>query len=148
MTQDSNDYNTHTHVVLARGTMVQHYSIVRKIGAGGMGEVNLAEETKLDRRVALKFLPVQHLGNQELQVRFVSEAKAAAKLNHSNIVMVFEVSKFQDRPFIAMEHVEGESLHHFAHDEPLPVDRIVELGIQICEGLSEAHGAKVVHRDI
>ena len=145
--QNSND-NTRTHIVLTEGTMVQHYRIARKIGAGGMGEVYLAEDTKLKREVALKFMPSHLVTNPDVHTRFLREAQAVAKLNHPHIVTIHDVSEYQGRPYFVMEHIEGESLHHFAHDKPLPLEMIIEYAIQICQGLGEAHRAGIVHRDI
>ncbi|MEE8404515.1 MAG: serine/threonine-protein kinase, partial [candidate division Zixibacteria bacterium] len=147
MSEEQND-NTKTHVVLTKGTMVAHYRITEKIGAGGMGEVFLAKDTKLGRQVALKFLPVNLAAENEHRARFKREAQAAAKLNHPNIVTIHEVSEFNSRPYIVMEHVEGRSLHDFCHDEPLPTNKIIDTAIQICDGLSKAHKAGIVHRDI
>ena len=148
MTQDKFDDNTHTHVILAKGVMVAHYRVDEKIGAGGMGEVFLAEDTKLKRQVALKFLPVHLCADDDAKARFIREARAAAGLNHPNIIHVYEVGEFNGRPYFAMEYVTGHSLHRFAHDDPQPVERIIELAIQLCEALAEAHGKSVVHRDI
>jgi serine/threonine protein kinase/tetratricopeptide (TPR) repeat protein len=142
------DDNTRTHLVLSEGTMVSHYRIVEKIGAGGMGEVYLAEDTKLNRRVALKFLPVNLVAKEDVRTRFVREARTIAKLNHPNIVAVYDVSDVGGRPFYVMELVEGENLHHYAHEKPLPIDLIVEYTLQICQGLGEAHRAGIIHRDI
>jgi len=140
--------NTETHFVLTEGTTVHQYRIAGKIGAGGMGEVYLAQDTKLQRRVALKFLPANLVSNEEVRTRFVREAQTIARLNHPNIVSVYEVGDYHGRPFYAMELVEGQSLKHFAHDETLPVDTLVEYAIQICQGLAEAHRAGITHRDI
>ncbi|MCH8028149.1 MAG: protein kinase, partial [candidate division Zixibacteria bacterium] len=148
MNQKDNDDKTQNFVPLAADTEVGHYRIIKKIGAGGMGEVFLAQDTKLDREVALKFLPSHLVSDKDVRTRFTREAKAAAKLNHPNIVVVHEVSEFNGRPYFAMEHVKGESLHHFACDNPQPLDKVVDLVIQICEGLSEAHSKGIVHRDI
>ncbi len=145
---ENNDEHTRTHVILSEGTMVAHYQIIEKIGAGGMGEVFLAEDTKLKRQVALKFLPAHLITNEEVKSRFQREAQAVAKLNHPNIVTVHDVSEYNGRPYFVMEHVDGQPLHHFAHEEPLPVDQIIEYAIQICQGLGEAHRAGIVHRDI
>jgi serine/threonine protein kinase/Flp pilus assembly protein TadD len=145
--ENSND-NTRTHIVLTKGTMVSHYRIVEKIGAGGMGEVYLAEDTKLKRQVALKFLPDQLAKDSDFKARFVREAEATAKLNHPNIITIYEVAEYQGRPFFAMELVEGQSLRDLAKGKELNVDRIIELVMQICDGLSAAHDKKVVHRDI
>lgn len=142
------DDKTRTHVVLTRGTMVQHYRIVEKLGAGGMGEVYLAEDTKLKRQVALKFLSTQYVSDSDFKTRFMREAEATAKLNHPNIVTIYDVSEFQGRPFFAMELIEGQSLRELSKDKELDLDRIIELAIQICDGLGAAHDKKVVHRDI
>lgn len=142
------DDKTHTHIVLTKGTMVAHYRIVEKIGAGGMGEVYLAEDTKLKRRVALKFLPAHLSGDPDFKTRFVREAEATAKLNHPNTITIYEVSEYNGRPFLAMELVEGQSLRDLAKGKELSVDKIIELAIQICDGLGAAHDNKVVHRDI
>jgi serine/threonine protein kinase/tetratricopeptide (TPR) repeat protein len=128
--------------------MVSHYRIVEKIGAGGMGEVYLAEDTKLKRKVALKFLPSQFAADSDFKARFVREAEATAKLDHPNIVTIYEVSEFQGRPFFAMQLVEGQSLRDLANGKELGIDRIIELAIQICDGLEAAHDKEVVHRDI
>lgn len=145
---ESDDDRTQTHVILTKGTMVSHYRIVEKIGAGGMGEVYLAEDTKLKRKVALKFLSAQLVDDADFKARFVRETEATAKLDHPNIVTIYEVSEFQSRPFFAMQLVEGQSLSDLAKGQELAVDRIIELGIQICDGLSAAHEKKIVHRDI
>ncbi|MCH9024564.1 MAG: serine/threonine protein kinase [candidate division Zixibacteria bacterium] len=128
--------------------MVQHYRIIEKIGAGGMGEVYLAEDTSLHRKVALKFLPTRYSADADFKARFVREAEAMAKLNHPNIITIFEVSEFKSRPFFAMELVEGQSLRDLAKSKELSIDRIIELAIQVCEGLGAAHDKKIVHRDI
>ncbi|MDH4035003.1 MAG: serine/threonine protein kinase, partial [candidate division Zixibacteria bacterium] len=146
--EDSHDDRTRTHVILTAGTMVAHYRIVEKIGAGGMGEVYLAQDSKLSRKVALKFLPTQHSSDDDFKARFIREAEATAKLNHPNIVTIYEVSEFRGRPFFAMELVEGQSLRDLAKGKELGIDRVVELAIQVCDGLSAAHDKKVVHRDI
>jgi len=104
---ESNDDRTQSFVSLTEGTTVSQFRIVEKIGAGGMGEVYLAEDTKLNRKVALKFLPSHLCQDEDCRKRFTREAQAAAKLNHPNIIHVYEVSEHQGRPFFAMEHVEG-----------------------------------------
>jgi len=142
------DDKTQTHVVLTVGAMVSHYRIVEKIGAGGMGEVYLAEDTELDRKVALKFLPSHLCQDDDCRARFKREAQAVAKLNHPNIVTIFEVAEHNSQSFFAMELVEGQSLRDLAKGKELGIDRIIELAIQICDGLSAAHDKSVVHRDI
>jgi serine/threonine protein kinase/tetratricopeptide (TPR) repeat protein len=138
---------TRTHVVLTNGTMVSHYRIVEKIGAGGMGEVYLALDTKLNRKVALKFLPPHLCQDDDCRRRFTREAQAAAKLSHPNIIHVYEVSEYQGRPFFAMEHIEGRSLRD-VNAEELDIDRIIGIAIQLSDGLHSAHAAGVIHRDI
>jgi serine/threonine protein kinase/Tfp pilus assembly protein PilF len=157
---EADNDQTQTHIVLTKDTMVLHYRIVEKIGAGGMGEVYLAEDTKLKRRVALKFLPAQfatdddfkarfvRATDDDFKARFVREAEATAKLNHPNIITIHEVAEYHGRPFFAMELVEGRSLRELSKGKELGIDRIIELAIQICDGLSAAHEKKVVHRDI
>ncbi len=140
--------NTRSYIPISKGIMISHYKIIEKIGAGGMGEVYLALDTKLNRKVALKFLPPHLCQDEDCRKRFKREAQAAAKLDHPNIIHVYEVSEFKGRPYFAMQHVEGRSLRDFASEKELPVEQILELGIQICEGLNDAHEKGVTHRDI
>ncbi|MEE8577875.1 MAG: serine/threonine-protein kinase, partial [candidate division Zixibacteria bacterium] len=144
----SDNDNTQSFVALIKGTMVSHYRIVEKIGAGGMGEVYLAEDTKLKRQVALKFMPTHLAIDADFKARFVREAEAMAKLNHPNIITIHEVSEHQGRSFFAMELVEGQSLRDMSKNMDLSIDRIIELAIQICDGLGAAHEKKIIHRDI
>ncbi|UCC45558.1 MAG: serine/threonine protein kinase, partial [Candidatus Zixiibacteriota bacterium] len=142
------DDQTRSFVALAVGTEVSQYKILSKIGAGGMGEVWLAEDPQLDRKVALKFLP-PHLSQDEAsRARFTREARAAAKLDHPNIVPVYEVGEFQGRPYFAMAHIEGYSLRDVIKKGKLDTSEAVDLTMQICEGLHKAHESGVVHRDI
>jgi len=145
---EPDDDKTQSFVTLSEGTMVSHYRIADKIGAGGMGEVYLAEDTKLKRHVALKFLPAHSASNADMRSRFTREARAVAALSHPNIVTIYEVGEWGDRPFFAMEHVVGESLRTVIKQGKLSTDEAVRLTMQICEGLHEAHEAGVVHRDI
>ncbi|MCP4566464.1 MAG: protein kinase [FCB group bacterium] len=142
------DDKTQTHVVLTSGTEVAHYRIVEKIGAGGMGEVYLAEDTKLNRKVALKFLPQHLCQDKDCRTRFTREAQAAAKLDHPNIAGIYEVGEYQGRPYYAMQLIEGQSLGEVIVGKDLPIERILEIGIQICEGLHAAHDKGIIHRDI
>ncbi|PWB74350.1 hypothetical protein C3F09_04090 [candidate division GN15 bacterium] len=144
----SSDDRTQTYLPLVVGTMVSHYRIIEKIGAGGMGEVYLAEDTELNRKVALKFLPPHLCQDADCRARFKREAQAAAKLDHPNIVSVFEVGEFQGRPFFSMQHVEGQSLKEVIAGRTLLLERIINLGIQICDGLQAAHEKGITHRDI
>lgn len=142
------DDKTQAMTVLSKGTVINHYRIVEKIGAGGMGEVYLAEDTELNRQVALKFLAAHLCQDADCRARFKREAQAAAKLDHPNIVTVYEVGEHQGRPFFAMQHVEGQSLKEYAHQQELSIPQILETGIQIAEGLQAAHEKGVTHRDI
>jgi len=128
--------------------MVSHYRIIEKIGAGGMGEVYLAEDTKLNRKVALKFLPPHLCQDEGCRSRFKREAQAAAKLNHPNIVTIYEVGDYNGRPYFAMEHVEGRALKEVIKNGELSISEIVEIAIWICKGLGKAHQAGIIHRDI
>jgi len=145
---DRNDDKTQNYVALPVGTMVSHYRIVDKIGAGGMGEVYLAEDTKLDRRVALKFLPANLANNADMRSRFTREAQAAAKLDHPNIVTIHEVGEYSGRPFFAMQFIDGRALDVYCGDESLPIARIMQLVAQVAEGLGKAHSVGIIHRDI
>lgn len=113
-----------------------------------MGEVYLAEDTELKRKAALKFLPPQYTCEPDSKLRFKQEAQAAAILNHPNIITVYEVAEYQNRCFIAMEYIEGESLKELIRQKEIPVSKAIDIGIQICEGLQKAHQAGIVHRDI
>jgi serine/threonine protein kinase len=106
---EPDDDKTRTHFALTKGAMVSHYRIIEKIGAGGMGEVYLAEDTKLKRQVALKFLSPHLCQDEECRERFKREAQAVAKLSHPNVVTIYEVSEHHGRPFFAMEHCRADS---------------------------------------
>jgi serine/threonine-protein kinase len=142
----SDNDETRTYVSLANGTMVSHYKIIEKIGAGGMGEVYLAEDSKLNRQVALKFMPAHLASKADMRSRFVREAQAAAKLDHPNIVPVYEVGEYQGRPYFAMAHIEGRTLGDVIRQGKITTRQAIELAMQICEGLHEAHSAGIVHR--
>lgn len=144
----SNDDQIEPFAALTKDTSVSHYRIISKIGSGGMGDVYLAEDTKLKRRVALKFLPMQYINNDDLRERFSREARAVAALSHPNIVTIHDVGDFNNRPFFAMEYVSGESLRDVLKKGKLTTSDLIELTMQICEGLQKAHEAGVVHRDI
>ncbi|KAA3634888.1 MAG: hypothetical protein DWP97_05935 [Calditrichaeota bacterium] len=145
---NSNDDRTQSFVVLAAGEQVSHYKIIKKIGAGGMGEIYLADDTKLDRKVALKFMPNHLASDSDMRVRFTREAQATAKLDHPNIVPVYEVGEFKNRPFFVMAHIEGKPLRDVIKEGKLTVLESIELTKQISEGLQNAHEAGIVHRDI
>ncbi|MEE9554054.1 MAG: protein kinase [candidate division Zixibacteria bacterium] len=140
--------NTRSFVPITNGTMISHYEIIEKIGAGGMGEVYLAEDTELNRKVALKFLPPHLCQDEDCRSRFKREAQATAKLNHPNIVTIYEVGDHNDRPYFAMEHIEGRVLREVIKNDELSILETVEIAIGICEGLDKAHQAGIIHRDI
>lgn len=144
----NNNDETLTHVVLTPGTEIGHYEIIEKLGSGGMGDVYLAEDISLDRKVALKFLSSYLSRDEAFRERFVREAKAIAKISHANIVHIYEVSEYKDLPFYAMELVEGESLKEYIKGNKLELNKAIKLAIQIAEGLSEVHEAGIIHRDI
>jgi tetratricopeptide (TPR) repeat protein/predicted Ser/Thr protein kinase len=139
---------TRAYRVLASGTEVAQYRITEKLGAGGMGEVYLADDTRLNRKVALKFLLPQYTSDEEIKARFIREAQAAASLSHPAIITVHEVSEFEGRPFMAMEYVEGKSLREVIDEKPASFMTILDLAMQIGEGLGRAHEADIIHRDI
>jgi len=130
------------------GTTVSHYRILEKLGAGGMGEVYLAEDTKLDRKVALKFLPHHVTASEEERARFLQEAQAIATLNHANVCTIFGIEEHDGNQFIEMEYVDGRTLRATIDTSPLSVGQAIEYGIQIGEALQEAHGKGIVHRDV
>ena len=133
---------------LSADTTLSHYRIVSKIGAGGMGEVYLAEDTKLNRKVALKILPPEFSADKERMRRFVQEAQAAAALNHPHIAHVYEISEADSTHFIAMEFVDGTTLRDMIHRERTELKRILKYLTQVAEGLAKAHAAGIVHRDL
>ncbi|HEX9764433.1 MAG TPA: serine/threonine-protein kinase, partial [Candidatus Acidoferrales bacterium] len=130
------------------GQTISHYRITAKLGEGGMGAVYRAEDTKLQREVALKFLPGDLAADPEARKRLVKEARAASRLNHPNIGTIYEVNDEGDLPFIAMELVKGESLKQMLQRGALRPAQLAEIARQVAEGLSEAHRAGVLHRDI
>lgn len=127
---------------------VGRYRIISKIGSGGMGEVFLAEDTKLGREVALKTLPADVASDAERMHRFISEAKTASSLNHPNIITIFEINDESDVPYIAMEHVRGETLARAIRSKKLDLAKIMDVALQVSGALAAAHEAGVVHRDI
>jgi serine/threonine protein kinase/Tfp pilus assembly protein PilF len=129
-------------------TTLSHYRIVTKIGAGGMGEVYLAQDTKLDRKVALKILPPDVASNRDRMNRFVREAKSAAALNHPNIAHIYEIGEADGTHFIAMEFIDGVTLGETIHREGSEITRLLKFLQQVAEGLSKAHTAGIVHRDL
>ncbi|GAI97144.1 unnamed protein product, partial [marine sediment metagenome] len=130
------------------GKTISHYKILEKLGEGGMGVVYKAEDTKLKRTVALKFLPPDLTRDTEAKQRFIYEAQAAAALNHANIATVYGIHDYMDKTFIAMEFVNGRTLKEKIKKGPVKLNEVIPITIQIAEGLNEAHEKGIVHRDI
>ena len=127
---------------------ILHYKITEKLGEGGMGVVYKAEDTKLKRYVAIKFLPRQIVAREDERERFKIEAQAAAALNHTNITTIHAIEEFNDEIFIVMEYIDGVELKQKIKDGPFQVDEAIEIATQIAEGLKAAHDKGIVHRDI
>jgi len=145
---NSENDNTQSFVPIVSGTEIAQYTIVEKIGAGGMGEVYLAHDEKLNRKVALKFISNDQMTNSFLRKQFTKEAQAAAGLQHPNIITVHEVNEFKGTPYIAMSYIEGQALNEYSTAKSLSIEDIVDLGIQISSGLAEAHENGITHRDL
>jgi serine/threonine protein kinase len=133
---------------LTTGTKLGRYEIRAKIGEGGMGEVYLAQDTRLDRKVALKILPANVADNRDRMNRFVREARAASALNHPNIITIHEIDQAGSIHFIATEFIDGETLRQRIHSGPLSIPDALEVAIQVASALAAAHEAGIVHRDI
>ena len=138
------------------GKVISHYKIIEEIGRGGMGVVYKAEDTKLNRFVALKFLPQELTKNAEAKERFVREARIASTLDHPNICTIYEINEKKPAPgepgdkrlFISMAYYEGETLKQKIKNGPIPVNQALDIAIQIAQGLTKAHETGLVHRDI
>ena len=130
------------------GHTISHYKITSKLGEGGMGEVYLAEDTKLDRKVALKFLPEEMQRDETARKRFLREAKSAAALDHPYVCNIFEIGEAEGKDFISMEYVQGKTLKDKLAEGPLDLRETLQLAAEISEALEEAHKQGIVHRDL
>src|SRR5712691_7743771 len=140
--------NLNQNKELSAHTTLSHYRIISKIGAGGMGEVYLAEDTKLGRKVALKILPADVASDQKRMQRFVQEAKSASALNHPNIITIHEIDHTHSVHFIATEFIDGDTLRQRIQRTPMKLSEALDVAIQIASALSAAHAASIMHRDI
>ncbi len=130
------------------GQTILHYTILRRLGAGGMGVVYEAEDSKLGRHVALKFLGAEAEQDPSALERFKQEARAASALNHPNICTIYAIEECDGRSFIAMELLNGESLSELIQGAPLPLNKLIDIGIQVTDALDVAHNKGIVHRDL
>ena len=130
------------------GQTISHYKILEKLGEGGMGVVYKAEDTKLKRTVALKFLSHHSLPSQNLRTRFLHEARAAAALRHAGICTIYEIDEVDEKVFIAMEHIEGCTLREKIASGPMLLEEAVDIAMQVAAALGEAHEKGILHRDI
>src|SRR5216117_2736147 len=133
---------------LPSGTKLGRYEIRSLLGAGGMGEVYLAQDTKLDRKVALKILPAEVASHRDRMERFVREAKSAAALNHPNIAHIYEIGEHDGTNFIAMEYIDGQTLREKIHGQRTELRKLLRILQHAAEGLAKAHAAGIVHRDL
>jgi serine/threonine protein kinase len=145
---DQEDDKTRNHFVLSKGTMVSHYRIIEQIGSSGRGVVYKAQDTKLDRIVALKFLPKHLLGDEEAKTRLVDEVETVSALDHPNIATIYEIDEAKGEWLISRAYLEGKSLKEIVKGKAIPVRTALEIAIKVGEGLTAAHKRRIVHGNV
>ena len=143
-----NAANESSRTTLSAGSTIRQYKVIRQLGAGGMGEVWLAQDTRLDRQVALKTLNKKGATDPDFRRRFITEARAAARITHPNVCAVYAIEELDDLVFLSIEYVEGKTLKDILRDSGLSQQKLKKIILQICEGLQAAHDQGIVHRDI
>jgi len=145
---DAPALESETASLLGPGTMVDHFVVVRLVGRGGMGEVYLARDTKLGRKVALKVVQPRRMGSPEAAERFLFEARTTARFSHPHIVAIHAVGEYRERPYVALEYLEGQTLRERYEQEPPSARETMRFGLAVAEALVEAHRGGVLHRDL
>src|SRR5689334_15134396 len=135
-------------MTLEIGTQIEHYRIATPLGIGGMGEVYLAEDVRLERKVAVKILPAELITDKRRLLRFEQEARAVSSLNHPNIITLHEIGQTDDLHYLVTEYVEGETLRQRLQQGQMELMDVLDIAMQICNALAAAHQAGIIHRDI